>query len=151
MLLFIRKYTNTPYIHQVMGTCIQKMNSPNLRTFVGPGKISELMLACNQTGARTLVVDDDLTPKQQRSLETELATMGGSDVKVLDRTAVILEIFAQHASTKEGQLQVELAQLQVSPSRSQRFYGQVLYTVGILCDVEWCIRQLSFRAINHTL
>jgi GTP-binding protein HflX len=64
------------------------------------------MAAVNATGAKTLVVDDDLTPKQQRNLEDALAANGGADVKLLDRTAVILEIFAQHAKSREGQLQV---------------------------------------------
>ncbi len=89
-----------------MGLCIQKMNSPNIRTYIGPGKIYEILQACNHTEARTIVIDDDLTPKQQRSIEQELSAAGGADLKVLDRTAVILDIFAQHASTKEGQLQV---------------------------------------------
>ena len=67
------------------------------------------MLMVNSTGAQTLVIDDDLTPKQQMSLEGAFDECGGRDVKILDRTALILEIFAQHASSKEGQVRVALA------------------------------------------
>jgi hypothetical protein len=91
---------------QVMGCCIQRLYTANSRTYVGSGKVYDIMAAVNATGAKTLVVDDDLTPKQQRNLEDALAANGGADVKLLDRTAVILEIFAQHAKSREGQLQV---------------------------------------------
>jgi hypothetical protein len=91
---------------EVMGCCIQRRYTANSRTYVGSGKVADIMTAVNATGTKTLVIDDDLTPKQQRSLEDALGTWGGKDVKVLDRTAVILEIFAQHAKSREGQLQV---------------------------------------------
>ena len=93
----------------VIGSCFQRMYKPNFSTYIGPGKVIELMSALNATGVRTVVFDDDLTTKQQRTLERTLAGMGGGDVKILDRTALILEIFAQHAKSREGQLQVELA------------------------------------------
>lgn len=108
---------------QVEGVCIQKLGTPNLRTYVGPGKIADIMEMANATGARTIVVDDDLTPKQQLSMETVFAQYGGGDVKILDRTALILEIFAQHARTREGQLQVELAQLQYRLTRGPSARG----------------------------
>jgi GTP-binding protein HflX len=104
--------------------CIQKLGTPNLRTYVGPGKIADIMEMANATGARTIVVDDDLTPKQQLSMETVFAQYGGGDVKILDRTALILEIFAQHARTREGQLQVELAQLQYRLTRGPSARGR---------------------------
>ena len=94
----------------VMGVIVQKMTHPSRNTYFGPGKIEEIMEMIERTGAKTVVVDDDLTPKQQRGLESAFSTYHrGEEVKVLDRTAVILEIFAQHANTKEGQLQIELA------------------------------------------
>lgn len=93
---------------EVLGVCVQRLNAPNSRTYVGPGKIEEIMASVNSTGAKTIVIDDDLTSKQQRGMEDVLAAHGGADVKVLDRTAVILEIFAQHAQSREGQLQVSL-------------------------------------------
>ena len=109
----------------VKGVAVQKMSQPSCHTYIGPGKIAEVMNEVNRTGARTLVIDDDLTPKQQRGLEKEFrAYEGGNEVKILDRTAVILEIFAQHASTNEGQLQVELAQLQYRLTRGPNQGGE---------------------------
>lgn len=108
---------------QVHGVCIQKLSVPNIRTYVGPGKIADIMLMVNETNARTVVVDDDLTPKQQLSMESVFAQWGGKDVKILDRTALILEIFAQHARTREGQVQVELAQLQYRLTRGPSARG----------------------------
>lgn len=104
----------------VVGSCFQRMYRPNLRTYIGPGKVVELMAALNATGVRTLVFDDDLTSKQQRTLEQSFAACGGSDVKILDRTALILEIFAQHAKSREGQLQVELAMLEYRLTRGPK-------------------------------
>lgn len=78
------------------------------------------MHMANTTGARTIVIDDDLTSKQQISLEQAFDEAGGRDVKILDRTALILEIFAQHATSKEGQVQVELAQLTYRLNRGPR-------------------------------
>ena len=77
----------------------------------------------NRTSARTIVIDDDLTTKQQRNLEDAFASYGGADVKILDRTAIILEIFAQHASSREGQLQVELAMLEYRLTRGPKASG----------------------------
>jgi GTP-binding protein HflX len=102
----------------VKGVAVQKLSQSSRNTYVGPGKIEEIMEIIERTGAKTVVIDDDLTPKQQRGLESAFGAFeGGEEVKVLDRTAVILEIFAQHANTKEGQLQVELAQLQYRLTR----------------------------------
>ncbi len=75
-------------------------------------------------GITVVVVDDDLSPKQQRALEDGLQSYGvPENVKVLDRTAIILEIFAQHAQSKEGQLQVELAMLQYRLNRGPKAKG----------------------------
>ncbi len=108
---------------QVVGSCIQRLNVPNTKTYVGPGKVVDIMTILNATNTRTIVIDDDLTTKQQRNLEALLQANGGSDVKLLDRTAIILEIFAQHARSREGQLQVELAMLEYRLTRGPRASG----------------------------
>ena len=84
----------------------QKLDAPNPRTFVGSGKASEIADLCLAYAADLVVFDDELTPSQQANLEKIV----GRDVKVFDRTALILDIFALHATTKEGRLQVRLAQ-----------------------------------------
>lgn len=108
---------------QVVGSCIQRLNVPNTKTYIGPGKVVDIMTILNATNTRTIVVDDDLSTKQQRNLETLLQANGGGDVKLLDRTAIILEIFAQHARSREGQLQVELAMLEYRLTRGPRASG----------------------------
>jgi GTPase len=84
---------------------VQHRRQPDARTYVGKGKLAELKQAYAASGAEVLLVDDELTPVQQRTLENELKA------RVVDRTQLILDIFAQHAVTAEGKLQVELAQL----------------------------------------
>jgi len=81
------------------------------RTLVGQGKLKELMVRCMQLGAEVLVFDQELSPSQLRNIATE------TDLKVLDRTQLILDIFSQRASTREGKLQVELAQLRYRKPR----------------------------------
>ncbi|MDQ3343262.1 MAG: GTPase HflX [Actinomycetota bacterium] len=87
------------------GRVVQKRNVPDVATFIGRGKVTELKALCSSLDADAAIFDDDLSPAQQRTLEERLG------VKVLDRTIVILDIFAQHASSREGKAQVELAQL----------------------------------------
>ena len=87
-----------------VGTLLQNKNTPDPRTFLGEGKVEELKQLCSAVEADLVVFDNDLSPSQQRVL-TE--TLG---VQVLDRSALILDIFAQRARTSEGRLQVELAQ-----------------------------------------
>jgi GTP-binding protein HflX len=94
-----------------VGELLQHRPAPDPRTYVGKGKLDELKHALAQTNAESLVVDDDLDPGQQRRLENELA------LRVVDRTQLILDIFAQHAVTAEGKLQVELAQLEYNLPR----------------------------------
>ena len=89
---------------RVVGRTVQRLESRNPATYVGKGKVQEIVFAAAELDYSTVIFDDELTPSQQRNLESEL------DVKVLDRTALILDIFAQHARTREGRLQVELAQ-----------------------------------------
>ncbi|WP_298029830.1 GTPase HflX [uncultured Dysosmobacter sp.] len=89
---------------ETVGIVLQNRASPDPRTFIGEGKVAEVQLYCENTGATMAIFDNDLSPSQQRVL-TELL-----GVQVLDRCGLILDIFAQRAKTKEGRLQVELAQ-----------------------------------------
>ncbi len=90
----------------VVGEVTQNLSSPNSRTFVGSGKLDEIKLLADELDAKIILFDEELSPRHQRELEKEL----GNDKRVIDRTALILDIFAQHANTREGMLQVELAQ-----------------------------------------
>ena len=92
----------------VVGIVTQKLESPNPRTFVGSGKAEEIGQLCRANSADLVIFDDELTPSQQSNLEKAV----GKNVKVIDRTALILDIFALHATSKEGRLQVRLAQNQ---------------------------------------
>jgi GTP-binding protein HflX len=97
----------------------QRREQPDPATFIGRGKVVALRDRVSETAVDTVIFDDELTPVQQRNLEDALAT------KVLDRNIVIMDIFAQHASSREGKLQVELAQLTYLLSRL-RGWGQAL-------------------------
>lgn len=96
---------------RVVGRVIQERDKPHSRTFIGPGKAQEIGELAKALGATMVVFDDELSPSQQQHLEEEIR------VKVLDRTALILDIFAQRAQTSEGKLQVELAQLEYNLPR----------------------------------
>lgn len=91
---------------QVLSRVVQRRATPDPGTYLGRGKVEELALRCRELGASTVIVDAELTPSQQANLEREMG------VKVVDRPGLILDIFAQRAQTREGKLQVELAQLQ---------------------------------------
>lgn len=91
---------------EVVGELTQKLDRPNVKTYIGPGKVEELKTLVEETLSQVVIFDDELSPRHQRELQEEM----GRNVKVLDRTALILDIFAQHAHTSEGMLQVELAQ-----------------------------------------
>jgi len=91
---------------EVVGELTQKLARPNPETFIGSGKVEELKALAEETLAQVVIFDDELSPRHQRELEKYL----GESVRVLDRTALILDIFAQHARTSDGQLQVKLAQ-----------------------------------------
>lgn len=91
---------------EVVGKTHQSVVRADPKTFIGPGKVEEIKLQVTDLEVQTVVFDDELSPRHQRELERAF----GEAVKVLDRSAVILDIFAQHAQTHEGRLQVELAQ-----------------------------------------
>ena len=103
----------------VLGNGIQKLEAPVAATFIGTGKANEFALHCRGNGVDTVIFDDELTPAQTRNLEKVF------ECKVLDRTSLILDIFAQRARTREGKLQVELAQLQHLLPRLTRFWGHL--------------------------
>ncbi|MFM7356216.1 MAG: GTPase HflX [Actinomycetota bacterium] len=90
---------------KVLDALIQRRDKPDPATFIGSGKVSELKAIVKSTGADTVVCDGELSPSQLRNLEDKVK------IKVVDRTALILDIFAQHAKSKEGKAQVELAQM----------------------------------------
>ncbi len=96
---------------QVLDQLLQKRDKPDTATYIGKGKVTELGLTIQALGANLLIVDDELTGVQQKNLEQQLG------IKVVDRTGLILDIFAQRAKSKEGKLQVELAQLTYQSTR----------------------------------
>ena len=91
---------------EVVATTFQRLESPNPRTFIGSGKVDEVAQLCRSYAADLVIFDDELTPSQQSNLEKQV----GKDIKIIDRTALILDIFALHATSREGRLQVRLAQ-----------------------------------------
>src|SRR3954454_15801769 len=95
-----------------VGQLVQHRDKPHPNTYLGPGKLTELKAAIKAADANVVAVDDELSPRQERNLEKELG-----ETPVIDRTAIILDIFADHAHTAEGKLQVELAQLEYNLAR----------------------------------
>lgn len=91
---------------EVVGTVTQKRDRPDSRTYLGKGKLTELKRLVEETAANAVIVNHELTPGQTKNIQEEV------DVKVIDRIQLILDIFAMRAQSKEGKLQVELAQLQ---------------------------------------
>ena len=100
----------------VVGRGMQKLEAPHPGTYIGAGKAEELARECRELGADTVIFDDELSGAQARNLEELFGC------KVMDRTALILEIFGQRARTREGKLQVELAQLQYLMPRLTRYW-----------------------------
>ncbi len=109
---------------EVLEAVYQRRQKPDPATYVGRGKVDELRELVISTGADTVICDGELAPSQLRNLEDRLK------VKVVDRTALILDIFAQHAKSKEGQAQVELAQLNYMKQRLRGWGGQLSRQAG---------------------
>lgn len=109
---------------QVLDVLVQRRGRPDPATYVGSGKVLELREAVVASGADTVICDGELTPAQLRTLEDRVK------VKVVDRTALILDIFAQHAKSKEGKTQVELAQLQYMTQRLRGWGGELSRQAG---------------------
>ncbi len=110
----------------VVGQAVQRFEHPHPATFIGPGKVKQVAARVAETAADVLVFDDELSPRHQRELENAL----GESVKLLDRTALILDIFAQHAHTREGALQVELAQYEYRLPRLTRAWTHLARQAG---------------------
>ncbi len=104
---------------QIVGEGVQKMTVPVAATYIGPGKAEEFARACKESGVDTVIFDDELSPAQTRNLEKIFGC------KIMDRTALILEIFGQRARTREGKLQIEHAQLQYLLPRLTRFWSHL--------------------------
>ena len=111
---------------EVVGAIIQRLNQPNSATYIGSGKVEELKTLVEELEANVVLFDDELMPRHQRELEK----IFGEEVKVLDRTALILDIFALHAQTSEGKLQVELAQLEYRIPRLTRMWTHLARQAG---------------------
>jgi GTP-binding protein HflX len=108
----------------VVGSAFQRRATPDPVWYFGKGRAAELVDEKNASGFNLLIVDDELAPNQQRSLEKLL------DCKVLDRSALIIDIFARHARTREGRLQVELAALEYHLPRLTRLWTHLSRTAG---------------------
>ncbi|CAI5496842.1 unnamed protein product [Closterium sp. Naga37s-1] len=111
---------------KVVGTTHQRVASPNPRTYIGAGKVEEVRAAVSGMGVETVVFDDELSAGQLRNLEKEF----GGDVRVCDRTALIIDIFSQRANTKEAALQVQLAQLEYQLPRLTRMWTHLERQAG---------------------
>ncbi len=111
----------------VVGRLTQALAHPNAATYIGTGKLEELISLIKAEDAQIVIFDDELSPRQQREIESAI---DDPDVKVLDRTALILDIFAQHAHTREGALQVELAQYEYRLPRLTRAWTHLARQAG---------------------
>src|SRR5512147_2518037 len=111
---------------EVVGELTQKLDRPNVKTYIGPGKVDELKSLVEETLAQVIIFDDELSPRHQRELEKAFQ----EKVRILDRTALILDIFAQHAHTREGMLQVELAQYEYLLPRLTRQWTHLARQTG---------------------
>ena len=109
---------------EVLDALVQRRQKPDPATFIGRGKVDELRDVAAATGADTIICDGELAPSQLRNLEDR------TKVKVVDRTALILDIFAQHAKSAEGKAQVELAQLRYQTQRLRGWGGQLSRQAG---------------------
>ncbi len=112
---------------QVVGWLEQRIERINPATLIGSGKVEELVALRADTGANVVIFDEELSPAQQREIER---AMNNPNIKVLDRTALILDIFAQHAHTREGALQVELAQYEYRLPRLTRAWTHLARQTG---------------------
>ena len=103
----------------VVGELVQRREQPHPNTYLGPGKVAEAKQLAQELDANVIACDDELSPRQERNLEAELG------IPVVDRTTVILDIFAAHAASAEGKLQVELAQLEYNLARMRGLWSHL--------------------------
>jgi len=111
---------------EVIGESSQSLSKPHPDTFIGSGKVEELRIMASETNADVIIFDNELSPRHQRELEERFK----DEVRVIDRTALILDIFAQHANTREGILQVELAQYEYRLPRLTRAWTHLARQAG---------------------
>jgi GTP-binding protein HflX len=111
---------------EVIGYVTQNLDNPNPKTFIGSGKVEEVKILANELEADMVIFDNELSPRHQRELEEIL----GESIRVIDRTALILDIFALHAQTSEGSLQVELAQYEYRLPRLTRAWTHLARQAG---------------------
>jgi GTP-binding protein HflX len=109
-----------------VGEARQKVKRPDAKTYVGSGKVKEIKILADENLADIILFDEELSPRHQRELEK----IFGEDVRIIDRSALILDIFAQHASTREGSLQVELAQYEYILPRLTRAWTHLARQTG---------------------
>src|SRR5438874_1595628 len=114
----LRELLHTAGVADV-GALVQRRDHPHPNSYLGPGKIDELKREIAHADANIVACDDELSPRQERNLEGELG------MPVIDRTAIILDIFASHAHTAEGKLQVELAQLEYNLARMRGLWSHL--------------------------
>jgi GTP-binding protein HflX len=110
----------------VVGQAYQRLDHPNTQTYIGPGKVDEVRMLAEETLAEVILFDEELSPRHLRELEK----IFGDKMRILDRTALILDIFAQHAATREGALQVELAQYEYRLPRLTRAWTHLARQAG---------------------
>ena len=111
---------------KVIGQITQRLERLNPKTFIGSGKVEEVKAIVGETGANLILFDEELSPRHQRELEQ----IFDPNVRVIDRTALILDIFSQHAHTREGALQVELAQYEYRLPRLTRAWTHLARQAG---------------------
>jgi GTPase len=111
---------------QVVGQSTQNLVKPNVKTYIGSGKVNEIRMLAEEVKADVILFDNELSPRHLRELEI----IFGENFRILDRTALILDIFAQHANTNEGSLQVELAQYEYRLPRLTRAWTHLARQAG---------------------
>jgi GTP-binding protein HflX len=111
---------------QVVGQSSQHMEKPNVKTYIGSGKVDEIRMLAEEVKADIILFDNELSPRHLRELES----IFGDHFRIIDRTALILDIFAQHANTNEGSLQVELAQYEYRLPRLTRAWTHLARQTG---------------------
>ncbi len=111
---------------EIVGETTQRLNTPNPSTYIGSGKVAEIAALAEDTLANLVIFDCELSPRHQRELEEKF----GLNIRVIDRTALILDIFAQHARTSDGMLQVSLAQYEYRLPRLTRAWTHLARQAG---------------------
>src|SRR4030043_1523900 len=111
---------------EIVGQSTQHLDKPNVKTYIGSGKVEEVRILAEELKADVILFDNELSPRHLRELEIVF----GNHVRIVDRTALILDIFAQHANTNEGSLQVELAQYEYRLPRLTRAWTHLARQAG---------------------